>query len=570
MIRGFIWGGLWGAVVGGIVLALTSQLADWRDLTPAIAAGDTGETEAPLTPEGGTERAPSVAAPVENAPRVEEGTPQVNAGAADEITAPMLDTSPPSAPEAGGAAASITAEVDVSEAPTLPAPVDAPGTDTGAGNEIAAVPDADAPPEPGEPALAPASSAPDATAEIAPPEAPEAAPASSTVALPESEGETDLRVAALPTTETPTATGDSAPAAPSTPTAVSQSPEVAPAIAPEADTEAATLAPVTVDDQPRTTETAEASQAPQSETQPAVETEAPAVAIVTGSNGSQTGTITPQVIELETQEPGLPGAQASTLPRIGETPSVIRPGEEETTAEQPQVVEAPQEIELAEDAPAIQRNRMLFEPPEGAGLIAVVLLHESGNPMTLPTGGSIPVPLTVAIPAAATDAAEAAQAYRDAGYEVALIPDLPPRATAKDVEVALPVNLQSIPQAVAIMDNGSGGFQDNRGATESVLATLAETGHGMLTWPKGLNTAQKLAVQEGIPSALVFRQLVAGSSGAVVRALDQAAFRARQEGGIVMVAEGSGTIVDGLVEWASDTRRTDTALAPLSAVLTGF
>ena len=570
MIRGFIWGGLWGAVVGGIVLALTSQLADWRDLTPAIAVGDTGETEPPVTPEGGTERAPSVVASVENAPRVEEGTPQVNAGAADEITAPMLDTSPPSAPEAGEAAASITAEVDVSEAPTLPAAVDAPGTDAGAGSEIAAVPEADAPPKPGEPALAPASSAPDATADIARPEAPEEAPASSTVALPESEGETDLRVAALPTTETPTATGDSAPAAPSTPTAVTQSPEVAPVVAPEADTGAASLAPAAGDTQPRTTETAAASQAPQSETQPAVETDTPTVAIVTGSNGSQTGTITPQVVEREPQEAGLPGAQASTLPRIGETPSVIRPGTDETTAEQPQVTEAPQEIELAEDAPAIQRNRTLFEPPQGAGLIAVVLLHESGNPMTLPTGGSIPVPLTVAIPAAATDAAEAARAYRDAGYEVALIPDLPPRATAKDVEVALPVNLQSIPQAVAIMDNGSGGFQDNRGATESVLATLAETGHGMLTWPKGLNTAQKLAVQEGIPSALVFRQLVAGSSGAVVRALDQAAFRARQEGGIVMVAEGSGTIVDGLVEWASDTRRTDTALAPLSAVLTGF
>ena len=84
-----------------------------------------------------------------------------------------------------------------------------------------------------------------------------------------------------------------------------------------------------------------------------------------------------------------------------------------------------------------------------------------------------------------------------------------------------------------------------------------------------MNTAQKLAAQEGIPSALVFRQLVAGSSGAVVRALDQAAFRARQEGGIVMVADSDAAIVEGLLEWSLSTLRSDTALAPLSAVLSG-
>ncbi|MEL6517098.1 MAG: hypothetical protein AAFQ39_05230, partial [Pseudomonadota bacterium] len=36
MLRGLLAGGVWGAVIAVVVLALTSQVADWRDLTPAI------------------------------------------------------------------------------------------------------------------------------------------------------------------------------------------------------------------------------------------------------------------------------------------------------------------------------------------------------------------------------------------------------------------------------------------------------------------------------------------------------------------------------------------------------
>ncbi len=561
------------------MLALTSQLADWRDLTPAVAANATGETEAPATPEGGTEAAPSVVASVEVAPQVENGTPQVSAGAADEITAPMLDTSPPNAPAAGAAAEPGSVEVDVVEAPEPPATVEATEPEGTTSQEIASVPEADTPPEPGEPALAPASSAPDATAEIAPQPAPETAPATTTVDLPNAADETDLRIAALPTTEAPEAPGDTAPSAPAVPESVTRAPDVAPATAPEIDTGTDSTITLNPEAQPETTEVAAApsATAPSAEAQPQVETEAPAAAVVTGSNGVATEETTPQVIELEPSDATLPGAVASSLPRIGDAPTFKRPGSSEDSTDVAALAPEPTEeapTEAAEVAvetdtvPAVERNRAAFTAPDGAGLIAVVLLHEGGLQESMPTSGSLPVPLTVAIPAGAGDAADAAKTYRDAGYEVVLIPNLPPRATAKDVEVSLPVNLQAIPQAVAIMDAGTGGFQDDRGATESVVATLSESGHGLLTWPKGLNTAQKLADQEGIPSATVFRQLVAGSPGAVVRALDQAAFRARQEGGIVVVAEGNLTILNGLAEWAADERR-DTALAPLSAVLSG-
>ena len=40
MLRGILAGGFWGGLIGIITLALTSQLADWRDLTPAVTEAE--------------------------------------------------------------------------------------------------------------------------------------------------------------------------------------------------------------------------------------------------------------------------------------------------------------------------------------------------------------------------------------------------------------------------------------------------------------------------------------------------------------------------------------------------
>jgi len=177
------------------------------------------------------------------------------------------------------------------------------------------------------------------------------------------------------------------------------------------------------------------------------------------------------------------------LPRIGDTAPAASP-------------EAPASVpDLPQDA--LSRNAVAFDAPAGKPLMSIVLLDEGGPLIDLP------LPVTMAIDSGTPDAAARATAYRLAGHEVVLIPDLPTGATATDTEVALQASLGMVPQAVAIMDAPGRSFQDNRSATSQILARLGETGHGLITFPRGLNAAQQAARRADVASTLVFREISA-------------------------------------------------------------
>jgi polysaccharide deacetylase 2 family uncharacterized protein YibQ len=89
-------------------------------------------------------------------------------------------------------------------------------------------------------------------------------------------------------------------------------------------------------------------------------------------------------------------------------------------------------------------------------------------------------------------------------------------------------------------------------------------------FPQGLNTAQKLIAREGVPSASVFRDFDANGQDAraIRRFLDQAAFRAGQEeGGVIMVGRLRAETISALLLWGLQDRASSVALAPVSAVL---
>lgn len=576
MIRGFLAGALWGIVIGAVVLAMTSQLADWRNLSPAITERD-AETEVVAEAQPvKVDRAPAVAVPTERAPRTGGEAPRVAAGAAGEMASPSLDTAPPTPPVAGAPVGAMPDRLAGAEAPVVPAPVDGPAF---APPKLAAAsaPEADTPPEPGETAPAPASRAPDALAElddVAMPDAPETRPDAPVLAT--QDPETAPVVASLdaPRTASERAAPEAAPAPPEPPapvTAAGTEPKSAAepdavagaeppkateeTVAPVAQAGAVPVAPPVVDPAPKA-----ALAAP--EPAPAVESSQVAE---TGGEGGRSA-LQPQIIRIaEGEQVGLPGRRVTGLPRVGAGTET----DTEAQAEDPTAAVGENADEGTNELSALDRNRQPFEAPEGAGLIAVVLVLEDGAPVDLSPLGGGELPVTIAVPAGLPDAAGLARTYRAEGHEIVLVPDLPEGAGARDVEVALPVALDAVPGAVAVMDPGAGGFQDDRGATASVVASLAGTGHGLLTWNKGFNSAQRLAGQEGVPAALVFRPLEAGDPDAVVRALEQAALRARQEGGAVMAGPADAGVIAGIAAWAAGTRREDTALAPLSALLLG-
>ncbi len=223
---------------------------------------------------------------------------------------------------------------------------------------------------------------------------------------------------------------------------------------------------------------------------------------------------------------------------------------------------------LAEDAPLI-RFAAEADPAEGLPRVSVVLIDDGSGPLGPEALEPFPFPVTFAIAPGHRDPAGATAAYRELGFEVMVLADVPEGAQASDVEVALGAALDRVPQAIGVLEAPGGGLQSSRAASSQAAAYLAASGHGLLMLPKGLNTAQQLAQRAGVPSATVFRDFDGeGQDARVIRRfLDQAAFRARQEGAVVMLGRLRADTISALVLWGLQDRAAQVALVPASVVL---
>jgi hypothetical protein len=137
--------------------------------------------------------------------------------------------------------------------------------------------------------------------------------------------------------------------------------------------------------------------------------------------------------------------------------------------------------------------------------------------------------------------------------------------------VSLSATFDALPEAVAVLEGNGSGVQMSRSVSDQVNAFAGETGRGVILQANGLNSALKLAVKNRVPAAVVFRDFDGGGQGptAMRRFLDQAAFRARQEGGVVMLGRVRPDTISALLLWGLQDRSSRVALAPVSAVLTG-
>lgn len=255
-----------------------------------------------------------------------------------------------------------------------------------------------------------------------------------------------------------------------------------------------------------------------------------------------------------------------TGPRIGTrvTPLTERDG---NRSRLPAVTKAAAET-TAEDGPPIQRYAAAFENPQGKPLMAIVLIDDIGA-VGAEALQEFPYPLSFAVDPSDPEAIDKILRHRAAGFEVALLTNLPAAATAQDAEISLGAALAALPETVAIFEGVGSGFQGNRELSDQVTAIAEGTGRGLVTQSNGLNTVQKLAARKGVPSAVVFRDFDgAGQSPDTMRRfLDQAAFRADQEGGVVMLGRVRPVTISALLLWGLQDRASRVALAPLSAAL---
>ncbi|MFW8593185.1 divergent polysaccharide deacetylase family protein [Cribrihabitans neustonicus] len=209
-----------------------------------------------------------------------------------------------------------------------------------------------------------------------------------------------------------------------------------------------------------------------------------------------------------------------------------------------------------------------FSNPEGRPLMSIVLIDAPGS-LGAEALADFPYPLSIAIDPDDPEAERKMAMHRAAGFEVLLLTDLPRNAAPQDAETALEVWRTRLPEAVAILEGVETGIQGNRPLADQVTNFAAAAGYGLLTQNSGLNTVQKLALREGVPAGVVFRDFDGAGQDprAIRRFLDQAAFRARQEGAVTMLGRLKPDTVSALLIWGLQDRANQVALAPVSATL---
>ncbi|MEP4195832.1 MAG: divergent polysaccharide deacetylase family protein [Aliishimia sp.] len=265
---------------------------------------------------------------------------------------------------------------------------------------------------------------------------------------------------------------------------------------------------------------------------------------------------------------------ANRLPNVGtgdpaEDAAITAPGASDAEADN----SADAAPSIPEDAPALVRHAEAFEDPQGRPLLSIILMDSGENlgdgPVGMSALGSFPYALTFAVDVSLPDAQDRMALYRSQGFEVMALVDLPIEATAADTEISLSAALEKVPETIAVMEGPTSGLQASREMSDQVSQIVAASGHGIVWQPKGLDTAQKLAAREGIASQTLFRDFDAAEQTPTVirRFLDQAAFKAGQQGGVIMVGRLRADTISALLLWGLQDRASRVAVAPVSALL---
>lgn len=239
-----------------------------------------------------------------------------------------------------------------------------------------------------------------------------------------------------------------------------------------------------------------------------------------------------------------------------------------TAGAEPPVAEA--ETAPAVDLPPIARFARAFDNPQGKPLFAILMIDPGTADVPRADLAALPFPVSFVIDPMAPGASDAAAIYRAAGQEVVMLATaIPKGAKASDLEQSFAGLQDKLPEAVALIDTADAIFQDNRGLAAEVVTILAEQGRGLVTFDRGLNAADQVARREGLPAATIFRSLDDDGEDAplIRRYLDRAAFKAAQEGRVVVIGTARTPTIAALMEWAVEGRAASVALAPITAVM---
>ena len=213
-----------------------------------------------------------------------------------------------------------------------------------------------------------------------------------------------------------------------------------------------------------------------------------------------------------------------------------------------------------------------FTREDGKPLFSILLVDPGGPTVDRTTLAALPFPVTFVIDPMAPDAATAAAIYRAAGQEVVMAATgIPAGATAADLEQTFQAHAAALPEAVAVIDLPEGGLGEDRPLATLAVPVIEAQGRGIITYDGGLNAGDQVARRADMPAATIFRRLDAEdeSKPVIRRYLDRAAFKAAQDGEVMVIGTTRPETVAAIQEWTVEGRATTVSLAPASALLLG-
>ena len=207
---------------------------------------------------------------------------------------------------------------------------------------------------------------------------------------------------------------------------------------------------------------------------------------------------------------------------------------------------------------------------DGKPLMSIILIDDGSMSAAAAALSGLSFPVTIALDPSVENATDLMKSYRASGFEVAVLAKLPEGALPSDVEVTFQSVFNMLPETVAVLDVGEGGLQSDRDVTQQAMEILASQGRGFVSVSQGLNMAGRAAESANVPAAVVFRDLDGeGQDARVVRRfVDQAAFRARQESGVVLIGRMRPDTISALILWGTANSDDQVAIVPVSTVLT--
>ncbi|HSG37175.1 MAG TPA: divergent polysaccharide deacetylase family protein [Paracoccaceae bacterium] len=505
MIRGFLLGITYGLVLG---LAGLVALAIWGTQPPGSQPPEAPLVEAPEATSQPEATDTVFAAEVETSESTEAAAPSGLVAPLGALDEGAIETDPGMAPAASGVEGAMSdpeTETDGGTSIALLAPV-APATI------------GDSPTAPAEDAAASASTTP-----AAPPVQPAVA-ADEIAALPE-------------------ATEDGAPNL-----TLAETAPVAPSIQGQPSEPDASSSPPVIDTAPAAPPAPEASQ------------DEPVVDLSPAPEAAPEPEPVPEASEPILPQVGFSGQPATVLPEGTGAVRINRPDAETSDGQtaRPALVLTGRALD----------DFASYAEPSDLPRLSIVFIDDGSMPGGPDVLAASSAPVSVAVDPWFEGAADLAAAYRARDIEVLVRLDLMQGTAPRDVDAALAVAFAAIPEAVGVLlvDSTAGDP-----AMAELMAFLGAEGRGLVAVPQGLNRSMRAATVSEVPAALIYRELDAEEQDAATirRLLDQAAFRARQESGVVLLARVRPETLSAMILWSEADRAKQVSLVPVSTVLKG-